>query len=417
MIVNIVIIILMVILSAFFALCETAITSANKIRLRHKAEGGSLKAKNALKIIEDFDKSISTIVICNNIVNISASTIATLLALQMLPPHLVDYAALISTGVLSFSIITFGEILPKTVARYNAEGICMVFSGLMRMFIVIFTPINVFFLFMQNLTAKLLKVDKHEVTVTEEELMQFIEDIEDEGVLEEQESNLVRQALVFDETTVDEILTPRVNIVAVSINEDKEPVKDLFFSEGYSRLPLYDENIDNICGILNVKDFMRKYIETGSFELSQLKSEPLFVPSLMKLSDALKLMQNKKSHMAVVLDQYGGTQGLVTLEDILEELVGEIFDEGDEVINPVVFTADNVFEVPGQFGKNDLNRYFENKGMDFELKSDSKTVGGWVLELFDKIPQANESVTTDDFEITVLSVKSRMIERLRFVIK
>jgi CBS domain containing-hemolysin-like protein len=403
-------------LSAFFSASETAITSANKIRLRAKAEGGSAKAKNALKIIERFDKALSTILIGNNIVNLSTSSVATILALQLLPSNLEKYTPAISVFIISFVVITFGEILPKTIARLHAESFCMSISGVMRLCMFILTPFSSFFLLLQNISARLFSKGGQGVTVTEEELLQIIDDIEDEGVLEEHESSLVRQALIFDETTVGEILTPRVNITAISFNTDKDEIRDIFLSEGYSRVPVYDKSIDHITGILKLKDFIRKYSDSAEFNLRNIIGEALFIPALMKLPDALKLMQKEKSHMAVVVDQYGGTQGLVTLEDILEELVGEIFDEDDEVISQVVFTSENVFEVPGQLGKNDFNRYFEKHGLNFEIKSDSKTVGGWVFELFGKIPEKNDIVKTSDFAITVLSINSRMIERLSFEI-
>ena len=246
--------------------------------------------------------------------------------------------------------------------------------------------------------------------------MQIIDEIEDEGVLEEQESNLVRSALEFDETIVDEILTPRIKIVAVEVNDDIETLKKLFFDEGYSRIPVYEKSIDHIVGVVNHKEFLHKLMEKKDFILRDIVTETMFVPSLMRISEILKKMQKEKLHMAVVVDQYGGTEGIVTLEDILEELVGDIWDENDEIVSPVKFTSENVFEVMGEVSLIDFNRYFENRNMEFEINSDCNTVGGWVVELFGKIPEPNDVVKTSDFIITVLTVNERTVGKMRFEI-
>jgi CBS domain containing-hemolysin-like protein len=283
----------------------------------------------------------------------------------------------------------------------------------------VLTPFSAVFLFFQKrLTKALTKGNIKAVSVTEQELLHFIEEIEDEGVLEEQESYLVQSALNFDETTAGEILMPRVDIVAVSLNEDINKVRDVFLTEGYSRIPVFEKTVDHVIGTLYNKDFMRNLISGEHFNIRDIMRETLFVPSLMKISEVLKLMQKEKLHLAIVVDQYGGTEGLVTLEDILEELVGEIWDEGDEVSLPIIFAADNIFEVSGELSVNDFNRYFKKRRseLDFEIISESNTVGGWVFELFGRIPEAKDSLETDIFKITVLSLEERRIEKLRFEI-
>jgi len=276
------------------------------------------------------------------------------------------------------------------------------------------------FLLIQKGVGKAFSKKEKPVTVTEQELLHFIEEAEDEGVLEEQESNLVKSALIFDETTAGQILTPRVNIVAVSVNEDIKKVRDLFLSEGYSRIPVYEKTLDHICGTLYNKDFMKRLIsgDSESFSVREIMKDAIYVTALAKISEVLKLMQKEKLHLAVVVDQYGGTEGLVTLEDILEELVGEIWDEGDEVSSPIVFTSENIFEVSGELSINDFNRYFKRREMDFALisDSDSNTVGGWVFELFGKIPAENDRIETDNFIITVLSLENKRIQKLNFEI-
>lgn len=414
---SIVLIIVLITLSAFFSACETAYTSVNRIRLKNKAENGSKSAENALKILSKYDKALSTILIGNNIVNITTSSVATIITLSILPAEIGEkYGALISTICVTLIVLTFGEIMPKTIVRLYADNFCISVSRILSFLMVLFTPLSAWFSLLQRLVNKLFGKNRTSVSVTEEELIHIIEEIEDEGVLEEQEGSLVRSALEFDEITAGEILTPRVNIVAVSLTEDVVKVRDLFFNEGYSRLPVYEKTIDRICGVINTKDFMQRMMKGGDFQIIDILQDVIYVPSLMKISEVLKLMQKQKLHIAVVVDQYGGTEGIVTMEDIIEELVGEIWDEGDEVYSPVNFIKENVFEVSGNLQKNDFNRYFEKHEMDFEITSDCNTVGGWVFELFGKIPEERDMVKTDDFIITVLSVSHRKINKLRFEI-
>ncbi|MCL2020179.1 MAG: hemolysin family protein [Oscillospiraceae bacterium] len=407
----------MLVISAFFSLSETAFTSVSRIKLKYKVDGGSRKAKKALAVLEKYDKALTTILIGNNVVNILITAVVTVMIIRILPSELAEhYGVLITTVTVALLTLTFGEVLPKTIARVKAEAFCLAFSGFLQMFIIILTPFSVVFLFFQKRLTRVLSKGERTVSVTEKELLHFIEEIEDEGVLEEQESNLVQSALNFDERAAGEILTPRVNIVAVSVNEDINKVRDVFFSEGYSRIPVFEKSIDNVCGTLHSKDFMRAFISGESFNVRDIMKHALYVTSLMKISEVLKLMQKEKLHLAIVVDQYGGTEGLVTLEDIIEELVGEIWDEGDEVHSPIVFTRDSVFEVSGELSVNDFNRYFKKREMSFEITSDSNTVGGWVFELFGRIPEEQDALETDCFTITVLSLAERRIKKLRFEI-
>jgi len=414
---QIIIIIIMLLLSAFFSASETALTSVSRIKLKYKAEQGSQKAKNALALIEKYDKTLSTLLIGNNIVNIALSSVVTVMTLRLMTPEMAEhYGVVTATLSVAFIVLIFGEILPKTIARIRAESLCMALSGVLRFLVIVFTPFSAFFLLIQKSVSKILSKGEKPVSVTEQELIHFIEEIEDEGILEEQESNLVQSALIFDETTTGQILTPRVNIVAVSVNEDIKKVCDIFVAEGYSRIPVYEKTIDHICGTLYSKDFMRSLISGKSFSIREIMQETLHVTSLMKISEVLKLMQKERLHLAIVVDQYGGTEGLVTLEDVLEELVGEIFDEDDEIHSPIVFTDDNIFEVSGELPVSDFNRYMKKREMNYSINSDSNTVGGWVFELFGKIPEENETTETEDFKITVLSLGKRRIKKLRFEI-
>ena len=377
-----IIIILMIACSAFFSASETALTGANRIRLKSMAENGSKGAKMALKLLDRYDKVITTILIGNNIVNITASSLGTILATAIVGP---DNAALVSTVVLTLVILAFGEVMPKSLAKDHSEGLTVATSGIITFLTFIFTPLSALFI-----------------------------------LLEEQERDLVKSALEFDETVVDEIITHRVDVIAVDVNEDIETVKETFINEEYSRLPIYEGSIDHIIGFVSQKDFFKKYLtkkDDETFLLRDIMQEIHYVPHLMKISDIMKQMQKDKVHMAVVLDQYGGTLGIVTLEDILEQLVGEIWDENDEIIAPVTFVSENEFNVNGDVSLTAFKRYWHNRTGDSpKIDGNAKTVGGWVLELFGKIPETNESVTTDDFRITVLKVSERRIVKVRLTV-
>lgn len=412
-----IVIIILVACSAFFSASETAITGANRIRLKSMTENGSKGAKIALKLIDKYDKVITTILIGNNIVNIAASSLATVLATAAIGP---DNGPLVSTVVLTLVLLTFGEVMPKSLANDHSEGLTVATSGIISFLTFIFTPLSALFILLKKGVSKLFSKNKKEVSVTEQELLAIIDEIEDEGVLEQQESDLVKSALVFDETMVDEIITHRVDITAVDINEDIERVKEIFISEEYSRLPVYEGSIDKICGFVSQKDFFKRYLtqkDGERFLLRDIVQDIHYVPHLMKISDIMKQMQKDKVHMAVVLDQYGGTLGIVTLEDILEQLVGEIWDENDEIIPPVTFVSDKEFNVKGDVSLNDFRRYWQNRtGENPNIESGAKTVGGWILELFGKIPGPEETVRTDDFTITVLKISERRIVKIRFLI-
>ena len=407
---TIVSLVVLVMISAFFSAAETAYTGANRIRLKSRAENGSKKAERALKIIERYDKTLTTILIGNNIVNILASSLATVMFISLFGSN----GTLIATVVVTVVILIFGEILPKTVSKLNAENFACAVSGVMRVLIILFTPLSAVFIVLQKGVSLLFGGKNGEVSMTEQELLQMIDEIEDEGVLEEQESELVRSALEFDETRVSAIITPRVNVVAADINAGIDEMRELFLKEGYSRIPVYEKTIDHIIGIVMHKDFFERLVDGKSFYLHDIMQDTMFVPGLMKISEVLRKMQKSKVHLAVVVDQYGGTEGIVTLEDIIEELVGEIWDENDEVKAPVRFVSENVFETSGEVSQNDFNRYFEDR---FEIQgSDSNTVGGWIYELFGRIPRAGESIETTDFRITVISLDDLRVGKLRFEI-
>lgn len=410
---QIILIVILIACSSFFSATETALNSANRIRLKNMADNGSRAAQRTLDILAKYDKALTTILIGNNIVNIACSSIATILAIALVGEQ---YGSLVSTIVVTLVVLIFGEVMPKSLAKDHAEQFAMLSSGVISFLMLIFTPFSAFFILLKNGMAKLFR-GNDTVSMTEEELKVMIDEIEDEGVLEKQESNLVRSALEFDEITVDEIITPRVRITAVEIGENTEEVRRRFLKEEYSRMPVYEKTLDNIVGIITEKEFFKQYEKNKDFTVRSIMQETLYLPQMQKLSEVFRTMQKQKCHMSVVLDQHGGTLGIVTMEDILEELVGEIWDESDEVRSPVTAVGSNVYEVYGEVSLNSLRRYFEARDISVELESTAHTVAGWVLGLFGSIPKSGDTTETDDLTVTVLEAAELRVNRVRIEIK
>ncbi|MCH5204519.1 MAG: HlyC/CorC family transporter [Oscillospiraceae bacterium] len=399
----------MIAFSAFFSASETAISSVNRIRLKSMAENGNRGAKRALSILNKYDKALTTILIGNNIVNIACSSIATIVCIALVGEQ---YGSLVSTVATTVVVLIFGEVMPKSIAKDHAEQVAIGISVIIKFLMIIFTPFSALFILLKKGVAKLFK-SKDSVSVTEEELMAIIDEIEDEGVLEQQESNLVRSALEFDEITVDEIITPRVKIVAVELGDSVEEVREKFLSEQYSRMPVYDKTLDNIIGIINEKDFIRAYEENGNdLMVRSLVQETIYFPHLLKISEVLRKMQKKKCHMSVILDQHGGTLGIVTMEDLLEELVGEIYDESDEVTSPITALSETKFEAYGDVSLNSLRRYFSGLEVGIEIDCEAHTVAGWVLELFGSIPKNGDVYDGEGFSITVTDAADLRVNKV-----
>ncbi len=406
--------ILLIMMSAFFSASETAFSSVNRIRLKSMAENGSRGAERSLKILKKYDRALTTILIGNNIVNIATSSIATILAIKLVGEQ---YGSLVSTVVVTVVVLVFGEVLPKSIAKDCAESVCIAISGIISFLMAIFTPFSALFLLLKKGVSRLMH-QKSSVSVTEEELKAIIDEIEDEGVLEQQESNLVRSALEFDEITVDEIITPRVRITAVDVNAPASAVREKFLQEEYSRMPVYEKTLDNIIGIITEKDFFREYEKKrDDLFIREIMQETIYIPHMLKISEVLRTMQKQKCHMSVVLDQHGGTLGIVTMEDILEELVGEIWDESDEVKSPVTAISENEFEVYGDVSLTSLRRWLLARDIEPEINGEARTVAGWVLEMFGRIPNTGDTAETDDFYVTVLDAAELRINRVKFVIK
>ena len=373
-------IIILIMFSAYFSATETAFTSVNRIRIKNLAGNGDKRAKRVLELTDKYDSLLSTILIGNNIVNILITVIATLLFVEL-------YCSLgptIATIVTTVLILIFGEITPKSLAKEIPEKTSMGFGGSIRLVMMIFTPLNFLFGAWKKLVAKAFKMDK-EQGITEEELLTMVEEAETEGGLDEERSELIQNAIEFNGLEAWDILTPRVDVAAIEVDTCKDDILKLFRDTGFSRIPVYDDDIDNILGVLNQKDF-HNYIYGTSADIREYVAPVVFIPETMKLPVILKKMQTTKTHMAVVIDEYGGLAGIVTLEDILEELVGEIYDEHDTVISQEIMPLyDGSYRVKGSANVEKLFDFF-----DVDDYIDPVTVNGWVVLELDKLPETGD---------------------------
>lgn len=398
-----IIIFICILLSAFFSCTETAFSCANKIRLKSNADNGNKKAVTALWVTDNFDKVLTAILIGNNIVNLGCSSIATVLCMNIF--H--NYGAAIATGATTLLVLTFGEVIPKCFGKEASDSIVLYTAGILKALTIILTPFVYFFLGIKSLVMKLANIKKDTPSVTEDELKYIIESIEEEGILEEQESEMVQSALEFDEKTALEILTPRVDVVLIDANDDSKTIYDTIMRERYSRIPVYEDNIDNIIGILQTRDYLEKLSRGESPDIKELVTSAHFIYKTRKLSDILSDFKQKKLHIAIVTDEYGGMLGIVTMEDLLEELVGEIWDEDEDEERTYTKLKDGRYIISGDMDLSDLFEIFEISEDD-EIESIS--VGGFIVEQLGTIPTINQSVTYKDIKITVKRVKNNRIQ-------
>jgi CBS domain containing-hemolysin-like protein len=308
-------------------------------------------------------------------------------------------------------VLIFGEIIPKSLAKENSESFSIFMAAPLRAFMFIITPLIWIFSGLTKLVSKLAGGDnKEETSITEEELKYIIEEIEDEGVLEEQESDLVRSALEFDEIRIEKILVPRVSIEAVGIDDSLEDIKELFISTKYSRLPVYEKDIDHIVGVIHQSDFFELYLGKKKKDISEIMKKPVYISETIRISDALKRMQKAKVHMAVVVDQYGGTEGIATLEDIIEELVGEIYDESDGDDTSFVKLSDTTVDISPDLSVTD---FLERMELDEDtIQTDMNSMGGWIMDMLDRIPENDECILCPPFEMTVKMEDEQKIDRI-----
>lgn len=404
------IIVVLLLFSAIFSASETAYNSVNKARLRSIADDGNKRAIMAIKISDNFDKALTTILIGNNIVNLTASALTTIYVTNRFG---IEYVAA-GTAIITVIVILFGEIIPKNLANEFPEAFSLFIAYPLNALIVLFTPIVWVLLKIKNFIVHLCGGEDKQPTLTEEELMYIIDEIEDEGVLNEEESDLVKSALEFHDISISEILIPRVNVAAVDIEDSIGEIRDVFLSTHFSRLPVYEKTIDNIVGIIHQKNFFDMYLE-GRRDINEILQKPLYIFGLTAISEIMREMQKTKNHMAIVVDQYGGTQGIVTMEDIIEELVGEIYDETDEEDTSFVkLEEENEYEVSGDFSIRDFLENIELE--DEEIETDCTSIGGLVMESLDHIPEIGETVDCGRFTFKVIDADEQKIERIHITV-
>ncbi len=399
-----VLLIFLVACSAFFSGSETALSSFNRIRMRNRAESGDKGAALALKIADDYDKTISTILIGNNIVNMASSSIGTIMAIALVGQQ---FGPTISTIVMTLLVLIFGEILPKSFAKEHAEAIAIRVAGIIDLLRKLFTPLVWFFVQLKKLFFG-KKAAADQPSVTEDELKTIIDTVEEEGVLDSQETDIIQSVIEFDDITVQEILVPRVDMLAVDVNDPVDQIIDTVLANSYTRIPVYENDIDHIIGMLHTRDLFKCLAQNKPVDVRALCRDIPFVYRTKRINDLLAELRRKKQHMAIVTDDYGGTLGLVTMEDVLEELVGEIFDETDEVEElPIQKLRDDLYRVAGEANIDDLLDELDLNSKDFD--SDYSSVAGWALECLEHIPEPGESFDSGPLHVTVETVEDKRI--------
>ena len=396
--------------SAYFSATETAFTSINRIRLKNMANDGNKKAKEVLELAENYDNLLSTILVGNNIVNIAMTSLATVLFITLYP----KYGATIATAVTTIVVLIFGEISPKSLAKENPEKFAMISAPVIRFFMLILAPINWIFAQWKKVLAKVFNADGVR-PITEEELLTMVEEAQTEGGIDEEQSELIQNAIEFNDLDAWDVLTPRVDIMAIEIDETEEEVEKMFLETGFSRLPVYEDDLDNIVGVLNQKDF-HNHIKGGRASISAYVKPVIFVAGSMKIAQLLKKLQTVKTHIAIIVDEYGGTDGLVTMEDIIEELVGEIYDEHDAAeLQDIVQQQDGTYRVLCGTNVDKMFDYF-----DVEEEVDATTVNGWVVLQIDKLPSIGDKFTYvadyKQFDVVVTKADERKSLEINMVV-
>lgn len=389
-----------IVLSGYFSATETAFSAANKTRLKALSEKGNKRAGLALSLAENYDCLISTILIGNNIVNIALASIGTLVFLALCGQA---YGATVSTVVITVAVLIFGEITPKSVAKDHPEGFAMFSAPFINLLIKVLSPLNFLFSQWKRLVAKLFGASD-EAKMTQEELLLLLEEVEHDGAIDESEGELLRNAVNFGELEVQDILTHRVDLEAVSKDATHEEIAAKFTESRFSRLLVYEDTIDKIVGVIHQKDFYQGMGVTDK-PLAEIMTPPVFIHQTVKVDHLLDILQTTKSHLTIVVDEYGGTLGIVTMEDILEELVGEIWDEHDEVAEPFREVGERTFEVDCSVSLTDFCEYF-----DVETDSDSVSFGGFIMEKMECIPSEGDRFVFGKLTITVKKLDEHRIE-------
>ena len=406
---QLILIIILLALSAFFSSAETAFTTVNHIRIRTLIDEGNKRAVIVSDIIAHSQKMLSAILIGNNIVNISASALATSLTIKIWG----NYATGITTGVLTIVVLIFGEITPKTTATVYSEKFALVYAPVIKALMTVLTPVIYVVDVLAGFFLRLFHIDtkNHKKTITETELRTFVNVSHEEGVIESDERQIINNLFDFGDAEAKDVMIPRIDMVAADITTGYDEILALFRETMYSRIPVYEEEQDNVVGILYHKDFYN-YVNNSDMTIREAVKPVLFTTKHKNISELLKELQVKHMHIAVIVDEFGCTVGILTLEDILEELVGEIWDEHDEVVREVEPLSENVYRVSG---KTNVERLFESLG--YEQEFDVQTVSGWIMELLERIPEAGDTVDYRNMHLTVESMKEKRVDTVRLEIR
>ena len=410
---QIIIMAICLLMSAYFSATETAFSTASKTKLKTLVEKDEKGAALALKLSESYDKLISTILIGNNLVNILLSSIATIVVIDVCrnlksEEFATAYSTMISTAITTVVVLLFGEITPKSMAKNRPESFAMFSAPLMQFFIWILFPVGILFSGWAKLVNRIFRTNE-DSKMSQEELLMLVEEVQEEGTIDDEEGDLLRNAINFPELKAEDILTHRVDLEGFELGTPMEEIGQLFEESRFSRLLVYQDSMDNIVGVVHAKDiFTSKGLTEKPME--ELISEPLFIHKTERIDDLLRDLQTNKSHMAVVLDEYGGTLGIVTMEDILEELVGDIWDEHDEVVEAYKEVGENTFRVDCSGNLSEFCEFF-----DLDVESDSITINGWIMEAMDKIPSCGEKFSFENLDITVTETDFRRVATIEVV--
>ena len=404
----ILILIVLILLSAFFSSTETAFSSLNKIKIKNLINDGDENATKTLDIAENYPKFISTILVGNNLVNILAATIATVYFTKLLN----EDGPLVSSIVMTVIVIIFGEICPKRIARSNPEKFALKVTNTISFLIVILSPLTFIFNKIGDFVEYIFKVEKDD-DFDSDELVTMVEEAEDNGDMDKHEADLITNAIEFNDQDVSEVYTPRVDMISVSNNDSIDDIEKKFRDTGYSRLPYYKDSIDNIIGFIHEKDFYQIYFKKSNKSINDILQRVVYTNENVKISHVLRQLQSLKSHMAVVVDEYGGTEGIITMEDILEELVGEIYDEHDEVVEYFKKVNDNEYIINCDANIDDL---FEYLGVKYDDDLDYNTVSGFVIDELDKIPNVGDKFKYQNLNIEVISATKKEVKEIRILV-
>jgi CBS domain containing-hemolysin-like protein len=406
-----IIIFVMLVLSACFSGTEAAFNSANNMHLRREAEeNGSSSAKLAYKICQNFANTLCTILIGNNLVNIAASSCATAIFMQLFA-HISGgdaIASVVSTVVLTIIVLIFGEIVPKILAKQHANKICKITAWPIQILTYILYPLVFIVMLLMNLIRKIWgKESEDEPEITEDELSSIIDTVEKEGVIDEDQSDLLQSSLEFSDTTVEEIMTPRTDLVTIDLDDDFEKIAKTIEESTFSRLPVYRDSIDEIIGILHLNLYYKEAVDSKKIDIESMLLDTCYMHKTLKLPAALKMLREKQVHMAIVIDEFGGTLGVVTIEDILEEIVGDIWDESDVIISEMIEKEPNVYEILGEMSIGDLFYELDFHPKDFECEY--STVGGWAIQSLEAEPHVGDKFTYEFLEIEVTEMEDDIL--------